>query len=84
MCYLTHRFEKHRKQKTFFFFYCFNWKVVDSEGRLSGIRIFSAKPLFCLNKVVNLNKFDDVFVLFIHLLMKNIKVEISSSLCFPL
>lgn len=57
---LKHSFGKQRKQKDFLFVFVlsFNWKVVDCEGRLSGIKRFSAKPLFCFNKVVHLNKFD--------------------------
>lgn len=64
VCYLTHYFKtfiwKAKKAKGFFvcFVLSFNWKVVDCEGRLFGIRRFSSKPLFYLNKVVHLNKFD--------------------------
>lgn len=54
---LKHSFGKQRKQKDFLFVLSFHWKVVYWEGSLSGMR-FSAKPLFCSNEVVHLNKFD--------------------------
>lgn len=59
-------------------FFFFNWKVVDSEGRLSGMRIFSAKHLFCLYQVVQLNKSDYCLYFLFTCLMKDARVETSS------
>lgn len=76
---LKHSFGKHRKQRGYFSFCFFNQRV-DSEGRFSGTRVFSAKPLFSLNKVVQLNKFDYCLWFLFTCLMKDVEVEISSSL----
>lgn len=78
---LKHSFGKHRKQRGYFSFCFFNQKV-DFEGRFSGTRVFSAKPLFSFNKVVQLNKFDYCLCFLFTCLMKDIEVEISSSLFF--
>lgn len=76
---LKHSFGKYRKQRGYFSFCFFNQRV-DSEGRFSETRVFSAKPLFSLNKVVQLNKFDYCLCFLFTCLMKDVEVEISSSL----